>query len=170
MAPGNGVSWTPLHDLEGTITPNGLHFERHHNGVPEIDPKRHQLLIHGLVERPLMFSVDNLLRYPMRSLFCFIECGGNSNAGWRSKPIQTRAGYFHGMALQNASPLDASPHLPHAAKDGQAEAERQQDDADPYEADDGFLVSLHQDPVFRRHRHPVDRFRSGHLSPRRQSR
>ncbi len=98
MAPGNGVSWTPLHDLEGTITPNGLHFERHHNGVPEIDPKRHQLLIHGLVEKPLMFSVDSLLRYPMRSLFCFIECGGNSNAGWRSKPIQTQAGYFHGMA------------------------------------------------------------------------
>ncbi len=98
MAPGNGVSWTPLHDLEGTVTPNGLHFERHHNGVPEIDPKRHQLLIHGLVKRPLMFSVDSLLRYPMRSLFCFIECGGNSNAGWRSKPIQTKVGYFHGMA------------------------------------------------------------------------
>ncbi len=98
MAPGNGVSWTPIHDLEGTITPNGLHFERHHNGVPEIDPKRHQLLIHGLVKKPLIFSVDDLLRYPMCSMFCFIECGGNSNAGWRSKPIQTRAGYFHGMA------------------------------------------------------------------------
>ena len=48
MAPGNGVSWTPLHDLEGTITPNGLHFERHHNGVPQIDPAKHQLVIHGL--------------------------------------------------------------------------------------------------------------------------
>lgn len=37
--PGNGVSWTPLHKMEGTITPNGLHYERHHNGVPQIDPK-----------------------------------------------------------------------------------------------------------------------------------
>ncbi len=98
MAPGNGVSWTPLHDLEGTITPNGLHFERHHNGVPQIDPQKHQLLIHGLVKKPLLFGVEQLLRYPMRSCLCFIECGGNSNAGWRTEPIQTQAGYFHGMA------------------------------------------------------------------------
>ncbi len=98
MAAGNGVSWTPLQDLEGTITPNGLHFERHHNGVPEIDPKQHQLLIHGLVNQSLLFEVEDLLRYPMTSVFCFIECGGNSNAAWRSKPIQTKLGYFHGMA------------------------------------------------------------------------
>ena len=98
MAEGNGVSWTPLQDLEGTITPNGLHFERHHNGVPEIDPEQHQLLIHGLVDKSLLFEVEDLLRYPMTSLLCFIECGGNSNAAWRSKPIQTKLGYFHGMA------------------------------------------------------------------------
>jgi sulfane dehydrogenase subunit SoxC len=98
MAPGNGVSWTPLHDLEGIITPSGLHFERHHNGVPQIDPAQHRLLIHGLVNNPLLFSVPDLLRYPMRSLFCFIECGGNSNAGWHSEPVQTAAGYFHGLA------------------------------------------------------------------------
>ncbi len=97
-APGNGVSWTPIHDLEGTITPNGLHFERHHNGVPQIDPKQHQLLIHGSVKAPLLFDMDALLHYPMTSTLCFIECGGNSNAGWRDKPIQTVAGYFHGMA------------------------------------------------------------------------
>jgi len=65
MAPGNGVSWTPLHDLEGTITPNGLHFERHHNGVPQIDPKQHQLLIHGAVKKPLVFDMGALMRYPM---------------------------------------------------------------------------------------------------------
>lgn len=98
MAPGNGVSWTPLHNLEGTITPNGLHFERHHNGVPQIDPAQHQLLIHGAVKKPLVFDMKALLRYPMTSCLCFIECGGNSNAGWRDKPIQTAAGYFHGMA------------------------------------------------------------------------
>ena len=98
MAPGNGVSWTPLQDLEGIITPSGLHFERHHNGVPQIDPQQHRLLIHGMVSRALVFSVADLLRYPMQSRMCFIECGGNSNAGWRSEPIQTPAGYFHGMA------------------------------------------------------------------------
>jgi len=98
MAPGNGVSWTPLQDLEGIITPSGLHFERHHNGVPDIDPARHQLLIHGLVDRALVFTLQDLLRYPMMSCYCFIECGGNSNAAWRSEPIQTQAGYFHGMA------------------------------------------------------------------------
>jgi sulfane dehydrogenase subunit SoxC len=96
--PGNGISWTPLHDLEGTITPNGLHFERHHNGVPQIDPARHRLLIHGLVERPLLFSVESLLHYPIESRLCFIECGGNSNAGWNPEPLQTRAGYMHGLA------------------------------------------------------------------------
>lgn len=96
--PGNGVSWTPLHDLQGTITPNGLHFERHHNGVPEIDPTKHQLLIHGLVDQPLSFSIDALKRYPMQSRICFIECGGNSNAGWRTQPIQSQAGYTHGLA------------------------------------------------------------------------
>ena len=41
--PGTGSSRTPIHLLEGTITPNGLHFERHHNGVPDIDPARHEL-------------------------------------------------------------------------------------------------------------------------------
>lgn len=95
--PGNGVSWCPLHDLDGTITPNGLHFERHHNGVPAIDPDQHELLIYGLVKRPLKFSMSALLRYPRETQICFIECGGNSNAGWNRQPIQTAAGYFHGL-------------------------------------------------------------------------
>jgi sulfane dehydrogenase subunit SoxC len=95
--PGNGVSWSPLHELQGTITPNGLHFERHHNGVPVIDPAQHQLLIDGLVDKPLVFSVDALKRYPMQSRICFIECGGNSNSSWRRQPIQTAAGYAHGL-------------------------------------------------------------------------
>ena len=97
MAPGNGVSWTPLHKLEGTITPNGLHYERHHNGVPDIDPGAHRLWLHGLVKRPLRFSMDSLLRYPLRTQTCFIECGGNSNAGWNPLPIRAEAGYFHGL-------------------------------------------------------------------------
>ncbi len=97
-APGNGISWTPLHRLEGTLTPNGLHFERHHNGVPQIDPDRHRLLLHGLFGNPLSLSIEDLLRYPMVSRLCFVECGGNSNAGWHEEPIQTPVGYFHGLA------------------------------------------------------------------------
>jgi len=94
---GDGVSFTPLHLLEGSITPNGLHFERHHNGVPDIDPGRHRLLLHGLVNRPLFFSVDDLLRYPLVSRQCFIECSGNSNTGWNRIPSQSAAGYVHGL-------------------------------------------------------------------------
>lgn len=94
---GNGVSWTPLHLLEGTLVPNGLHFERHHNGVPAIDPAQHQLLIHGQVQRELLFSTADLLRYPMQSRICFIECGGNSNAAWNETPAQAAVGYFNGL-------------------------------------------------------------------------
>lgn len=97
QAPGNGVSWTPLHRLQGTITPNGLHYERHHNGVPDIDPQHHRLLIHGLVRQPRIFSTAALLRYPMQSRICFIECGGNSNIGWNRLPAQAEAGYAHGL-------------------------------------------------------------------------
>jgi len=97
LLPGNGVALTPLEDLEGFITPSGLHFERHHNGVPEIDPAQHRLLIHGKVKRPLHFGIDQLLRYPLRSHLVFIECGGNSNAGWHPEPIQRGPGSFHGL-------------------------------------------------------------------------
>ena len=97
LLPGNGVSLTPLEDLEGFITPTGLHFERHHNGVPDIDPALHRLLIHGRVKRALSFGVDDLLRYPLRSHLIFLECGGNSNAGWHPEPIQRPPGSFHGL-------------------------------------------------------------------------
>ena len=97
LSPGNGVAFTPLEDLEGMITPSGLHFERHHNGVPQIDPQQHRLLIHGLVNQPLSFDVESLQRYPMRSLIVFIECGGNSSAGWNSAPVQRPVGSIHGL-------------------------------------------------------------------------
>ena len=95
--PGNGVSWTPLQELDGIVTPSGLHFERHHNGVPRIDPAHHRLRISGAVTRPLEFDLETLLRYPRRSRLAFIECGGNSNAGWRQTPAQAPAGSMHGM-------------------------------------------------------------------------
>jgi sulfane dehydrogenase subunit SoxC len=94
---GSGSSRTPLESLEGIITPSALHFERHHSGVPEIDPAQHQLLIHGLVERPLIFSMEALLRYPLVSRIHFLECSGNSGGNNAPEPPQTTAGGIHGL-------------------------------------------------------------------------
>lgn len=74
---GGAVSFTPLQDLHGTITPAALHFERHHAGIPTIDPERYELLIHGMVERPLKFSLAELKRFPTTTRICFVECSGN---------------------------------------------------------------------------------------------
>src|SRR5688572_3797846 len=74
LAPGSGASLTPIESLEGIITPSSLHNVRSHSGVPDIDPKQHQLLVHGLVARPLMFSMESLGRYPMTTRTYFIEC------------------------------------------------------------------------------------------------
>jgi sulfane dehydrogenase subunit SoxC len=65
-SPGTGSSRTPLQDLYGIITPSALHYERHHSGVPAIDPASHRLLVHGLVEKPLLFTVDDIKRLPLR--------------------------------------------------------------------------------------------------------
>src|SRR3984893_16213483 len=94
---GTGVSRTPLQLLEGTITPNGLHFERHHNGVPDIDPSRHQLFIHGMVKRPLVFSLEDLMRYPMETRIHFVECSGNSGIFSQAQPQQVTAGELNGL-------------------------------------------------------------------------
>ena len=58
-------SMTPWQNLHGIITPNGLHFERHHAGVPAIDPDQHRLVLHGLVKRPLIFTMDDIVRFPL---------------------------------------------------------------------------------------------------------
>src|SRR4030088_3561827 len=68
---------TPLQDLDGIITPNGLFYERHHGGVPTIDPAQHRLMLHGLVDKPLIFSMDDLRRFPSESRIYFLECSGN---------------------------------------------------------------------------------------------
>lgn len=94
---GSGGSRTPLQSLEGIITPSSLHFERHHSGVPDIDPAQHQVLIHGLVERPLIFSMDALTRYPLVSNIRFLECSGNSAANNGAEAPQQTAGGVHGL-------------------------------------------------------------------------
>jgi sulfane dehydrogenase subunit SoxC len=99
---GAGASRTPLESLEGMITPSGLHFERHHSGVPDIDPDKHRLLIHGMVRRPLIFTMDALLRYPMVSRIHFIECSGNSQVLYQPAPPALTAGQTHGLVSCSA--------------------------------------------------------------------
>ncbi|WP_332117160.1 sulfite dehydrogenase [Azorhizobium caulinodans] len=69
---------TPLQHLHGIITPAGLHYERHHAGVPAIDPEQHRLVIHGLVERPLILTMNDIARFPSVSRLWFLECSGNT--------------------------------------------------------------------------------------------
>src|SRR5688572_9712983 len=78
-----GASYTPLQDLSGTITPSDLHFERHHAGVPALDPATHTLTIHGLVDRPLTLSVDDIKRFPQEVHTYFVECAGNGRPAFR---------------------------------------------------------------------------------------
>jgi sulfane dehydrogenase subunit SoxC len=81
---GNGhSSLAPLQDLYGIVTPADLHFERHHAGVPVIDPLRYKLLIHGMVERPQLFDLDALKRFPAVSRLHFLECSGNGTPSYR---------------------------------------------------------------------------------------
>jgi sulfane dehydrogenase subunit SoxC len=85
-----GASYTPLQDLAGTITPADLHFERHHAGIPVIDPARHRLVIHGLVTSPLEFTMEDLQRLPQVTRVHFIECSGNGRSAFKSpKPEMT---------------------------------------------------------------------------------
>lgn len=79
--PSDISSRTPLQDLYSTITPSDLHFERHHAGIPTIDPNKYELLIHGMVERPMKFSLHDLKRFPSVTRTCFIECAGNFRTG-----------------------------------------------------------------------------------------
>lgn len=67
----------PLGDLDGIITPNGLFYERHHGGVPNIDPQQHRLMLHGMVKSPLIFTMEDIKRFPSESHIYFLECSGN---------------------------------------------------------------------------------------------
>ena len=87
MRPGpSSSSRTPIHELHGIITPADLHFERHHGGIPTIDPERYSLVIHGMVERPMTFTLRDLKRLPAVSRLCFVECSGNGGAAYNRNP------------------------------------------------------------------------------------
>jgi sulfane dehydrogenase subunit SoxC len=94
---GAGAARTPHHLLDGMITPNGLHFERSHSGIPDINPDTHRLLIHGLVKRPLIFTLENLERYPRESLIAFLECGGNGQLLYQKEPAPVGVQAIHGL-------------------------------------------------------------------------
>ena len=90
------VSFAPLQGMFGIITPNGLHFERHHQGWWDIDPSKHRLMINGLVKNPLVFNMDDLMRLPAVSRLHFIECGANTGMEWGNVAVPT-VQYTHGM-------------------------------------------------------------------------
>ena len=93
---GSSVSFTPLQGLFGIITPNGLHFERHHQGWWDIDPHRHRLMVMGLVREAKVYSMDDLMRLPSVSRMHFIECGANTGMEWGNVAVPT-VQYTHGM-------------------------------------------------------------------------
>ena len=94
--PVSSVNFTPLHELDGIITPNGLCFERHHAGIAEIDPAEHRLMINGLVDRPLVFTMRDLMRFPRENRVYFLECAANSGMEWRGAQLNG-CQYTHGM-------------------------------------------------------------------------
>jgi len=92
----SSVSFTPLQDLSGIITPNGLFFERHHSGRADVDPQQHRLMIHGLVQRPLVLTMKDIERFPSVSRVHFIECPANGGMEWRSAQLDALQ-FTHGM-------------------------------------------------------------------------
>lgn len=94
--PISSINFTPLHELDGIITPNGLCFERHHGGVAEIAPEDHRLMINGLVDKPLVFTMEDLKRYPRENHVYFLECAANSGMEWAGAQLNG-CQFTHGM-------------------------------------------------------------------------
>ncbi len=92
----SSINFTPLHQLDGIITPNGLAFERHHSGVAEIPPADYRLMINGLVDTPMVFTLQDLMRFPRYNKVYFLECTANSGMEWRG-PQLNGVQFTHGM-------------------------------------------------------------------------
>ncbi|MFN3133614.1 sulfite dehydrogenase [Roseibium sp.] len=90
------INFTPLHELDGIITPNGLCFERHHGGVAQIRPQDHRLMINGLVDTPLVFTMEDLKRFPRENHVYFLECAANGGMEWRGSQLNG-CQFTHGM-------------------------------------------------------------------------
>jgi len=93
----SSINFTPIHELDGIITPNGVCFERHHAGVAEVDPVKHRLMISGLVDKPLVFTMDDLKRFPGRiNRPYFLECAANGGMEWKGAQLNG-VQFTHGM-------------------------------------------------------------------------
>jgi len=90
------VAFAPLQGFFGIITPNGLHFERHHQGWVDVDPSQHRFMINGMVRQPRVYTMDDLMRLPSVSRIHFIECGANTGPEWGNAAVPT-VQYTHGM-------------------------------------------------------------------------
>ena len=83
----SSINFTPLHDLEGIITPNGVCFERHHAGAAHVDPADQRLMINGLVDRQLIFTMEDIMRFPRENHVYFLECAANTGMEWRGSQL-----------------------------------------------------------------------------------
>jgi len=92
----SSINFTPIHKLDGIITPNGVCFERHHSGIAEIEPSNHRLMINGLVDKPLVFTMQDLERFPRESHVYFLECAANGGMEWRGAQLNG-CQFTHGM-------------------------------------------------------------------------
>lgn len=96
--PSNAInSKTPLHKLSGIITPSDLHYERSHSGVPDLDPAKHRLLIHGMAQKSLVLTMDDLTAMPSVSRIAFIECSGNGWENWKEADETLTVQHTHGL-------------------------------------------------------------------------
>ncbi|MBW0157391.1 sulfite dehydrogenase [Sinorhodobacter sp. B57] len=96
----SSINFTPIHALEGTITPQGCAFERHHSGAIEMRKEDYRLMIHGLVDRPLVFTYEDLERFPRVNQTYFLECAANSGMEWAGAQlngVQFTQGMIHNM-------------------------------------------------------------------------
>jgi sulfane dehydrogenase subunit SoxC len=84
-----GSNSTPLDETLGIITPSALHYVVHRGGLPDIDPRKHRLLIHGMVDRPAVLTVEEIKRLPSTSRILFLECAGNTQTEWRAPTGKT---------------------------------------------------------------------------------
>ena len=92
----SSINFTPIHALDGTITPQGCAFERHHSGAIELRKDDYRLMINGLVEQPLVFTYADLERFPRENHVYFCECAANTGMEWAGAQLNG-AQFTHGM-------------------------------------------------------------------------
>ncbi len=98
--PISSINFTPIHALDGTITPQGCAFERHHSGAIELRKEDYRLMINGLVDQPLIFTYADLERFPRENHVYFCECAANTGMEWAGAQlngVQFTHGMIHNM-------------------------------------------------------------------------